>query len=157
MSREGHGPTLFAGLSKREPAASWSNSTLTFAVYRNGEPIGRHTLAFQHSGPDLTVSTAIDFAVKVLGFTAYRYSHRGQEIWKGDTFQSAAIQTDDNGTKYTVRAQRIDNGINVQRTSGREVMPGGTLSTSHWNVRQMSTPRAACRRMSRSRRSAARR
>ena len=50
--------------------------TLSFAVYRNGEPIGRHTLAFQHNGRDLTVSTTIDFAVKVLGITAYRYTHR---------------------------------------------------------------------------------
>ena len=38
------------------------------------------------------------------------------EVWKGDTFQSAATQTDDNGTKRTVRAQRTDNGIDVQRT-----------------------------------------
>jgi hypothetical protein len=111
--------------------------TLSFAVYRNGEQIGRHTLAFQHSGADLTVSTTIDFAVKVLGVTAYRYSHRGQEIWNGDAFQSASTQTDDNGTKYTVRAQRTASGIDVQRSSGHEVMPAGTLPTSHWNVRQI--------------------
>src|SRR4029453_2405158 len=104
--------------------------TLTFAVYRNGEPIGRH-------GSDLTGSTPIDFAVKVMGFTAYRYTHRGQEVWNGDAFQSASTQTDDNGTKYTVRAQRTADGIDVQRTSGREVMPAGTLPTSHWNVRQI--------------------
>ena len=132
---------LFLAMTGATTAASAQDQlygpTLTFAVYRNGEPIGRHTLAFQHSGVDLTVSTTIDFAVKVLGITAYRYSHRGQEVWKGDTFQSAATQTDDNGTKYTVRAQRIDNGIDVQRTSGREVMPAGTLPTSHWNVRQI--------------------
>jgi hypothetical protein len=36
-----------------------------------------------------------------------------------------------------VRAQRIDNGIHVQRMSGREVMPASTLPTSHWNVRQI--------------------
>lgn len=111
--------------------------TLTFAVYRNGEPIGRHTLAFQHKGADLTVSTAIDFAVKILGVTAYRYTHRGQEVWNGDAFQWASTQTDDNGTKYTVRAQRTANGIDVQRPSGHEVMPAGTLPTTHWNVRQI--------------------
>ena len=36
-----------------------------------------------------------------------------------------------------MRAQRIDNGIHVQRMSGREVMPASTLPTSHWNVRQI--------------------
>jgi hypothetical protein len=111
--------------------------TLSFAVYRNGQPIGRHELAFQHNGHDLTVSTSVDFAVKMLGFTAYRYSHRAQELWSGATFQSVATQTDDNGTKYAVRAQRTAEGIDVQRPSGREVMPPGLLPTSHWNVRQV--------------------
>ena len=111
--------------------------SLAFAVYRNGEPIGRHTLAFQHSGQNLTVSTTIDFAVKILGVTAYRFTHRGREGWDGNAFQSASTQTDENGTRFTVRAQRTANGIDVQRTSGHEVMPAGTLPTSHWNVSQI--------------------
>jgi Family of unknown function (DUF6134) len=112
--------------------------TLAFAVYRNGEPIGRHELAFQHSGRDLTVSTTVDFTLKMLGFIAYRYTHRAQEIWNGDAFQSVATQTDDNGKKYAVRAQRTAEGIDVQRMSGHEVLPRGLLPTSHWNVRQIS-------------------
>ena len=112
--------------------------TLSFAVYRNGEQIGKHTLTFQQNGSNLTVSTAVDLAVKMLGFTAYRYSHRAQETWAGDTFQSASTQTDDNGTKYTVQAKRTPAGIDVQRSSGHEVMPTGVLPSSHWNVRQIS-------------------
>ena len=111
--------------------------SLSFAVYRNGEPIGRHTLTFQQSGSNLTVSTSVDFAVKLLGFTAYRYMHRAQEVWAGEAFQSVATQTDDNGTKYTVRAQRTPAGIDVQRTGGHEIMPAGVLPSSHWNVRQI--------------------
>lgn len=111
--------------------------TLTFAVYRNGEPIGQHALAFQHSGPNVTVSTTIDFAVKILGVTVYRYSHRGREMWCDDAFQFASTRTDDNGTKYAVHAQRTANGIDVQRTSGREVMPADMLPTTHWNIRQI--------------------
>ena len=111
--------------------------TLSFAVHRNGEAIGRHTLTFRHNGPDLTVSTSIDLAVKVMGFTAYRYTHRAQEAWNGDAFQSVAAQTDDNGTQHAVRARRTAAGIDVQRTSGRELMPAGILPSSHWNVRQL--------------------
>jgi hypothetical protein len=56
--------------------------------------------------------------------------------------------------QYTVRAQRTADGIDVQRPSGREVMPADTLPTSHWNVRQigqttLSTRRTARRRASR--------
>ena len=122
----GHAQDLPYGLSQ------------SFAVYRNGELIGRHNLAFQRNGRDLTVSAAVDFLVKMLGFTAYRYSHRAQEVWNGDAFQSIATQTDDNGTKYVVRAQRTADGIDVQRTSDREILPPSLLPTSHWNIRQIS-------------------
>jgi hypothetical protein len=110
----------------------------SFAVYRNGELIGRHNLAFQHNGRELTVSASVDFLVKMLGFTAYRYRHRAHEVWSGDAFQSIATQTDDNGTRYVVRAQRTADGIEVQHNSGREIMPASLLPTSHWNVRQIS-------------------
>ena len=111
--------------------------TQSFAVFRNGEQIGRHTLTFQHSGQNVTVATNIDFAVKLLGITAYRYSHRAQEMWAGDTFQYIATQTDDNGKKFTVRAQRTPNGIAVERTGGQQVLPSDVLPSSHWNIRQV--------------------
>ena len=109
----------------------------SFAVFRNGEQIGRHSLTFQHSGQNVTVATNVDFAVKLLGITAYRYSHRGQEMWTGDTFQYVATQTDDNGKKFTVRAQRTPNGIAVERTGGQEVLPPTVLPSTHWNIRQV--------------------
>ena len=46
-------------------------STHSFAVYRNGQQIGTHTLAFQHSGDQRAVATSIDFSVKALGMTVY--------------------------------------------------------------------------------------
>ena len=77
----------------------------------------RTLVAFRRDGVDLTVSATIDFAVKVLGFAACARRPRpgNQErrcLLVGPT------QTDDNGTKYTVRAQRTANGVDVQRTSG---------------------------------------
>ena len=79
---------LIAGAATASAAQDlpYGNSQ-SFAVFRNGEQIGRHTLTFQHSGATISVATSIDFAVKLLGFTAYRYSHRAQEMWNGDTFQ----------------------------------------------------------------------
>lgn len=112
-------------------------STQSFAVYRNGEQIGRHTLNFQHSGATISVATNIDFAVKLLGITAYRYSHRAQEMWNGDTFQYVATQTDDNGKRFSVKAQRTPTGITVERTGGKQVLPPDVLPSTHWNIRQV--------------------
>lgn len=109
----------------------------SFAVFRNGEQIGRHTLSFQHNGPNVTVATNIDFAVKLLGITAYRYSHRAQEMWAGDTFQYVATQTDDNGKKFSVKAQRTPSGISVERTGGQQMLPPDVLPSTHWNIRQV--------------------
>ena len=126
-----------------------------FAAFRNGERIGTHTLNFQQSGDKRTVTTSIDFAVKALGVTMYRYNHRGQEIWNGNTFESIATQTDDNGTKYTLKAKHDPNGVSVVREGGgapkmasndmgfqqagpkQVTMPASTLPTTHWNLNQV--------------------
>ncbi|CAN5860368.1 hypothetical protein BH11PSE3_BH11PSE3_05690 [soil metagenome] len=110
---------------------------LTFEVYRNGEPIGKHTVTFQRNGPDLSVSTVVDFSVKMMGFTAYRYSHRAQEVWKGGAFQSLAAQTDDNGKTYAVQAQRKPSGIEVERNAQRDTLGPGVMPSSHWNFAQI--------------------
>ncbi len=112
-------------------------STQSFAVFRNGDQIGRHTLTFQHNGPTVSVATNIDFAVKLLGITAYRYSHRAQEMWRGDTFQYVATQTDDNGKKFSVKAQRTPTGIAVERGGSQQMLPPDVLPSTHWNIRQV--------------------
>jgi hypothetical protein len=131
--------------------------SVSFAVFRNGQEIGRHTLVFQQTGSQVAVSCAIDFAVKVLGFTAYRYSHRSYEVWQGNTFMSLTAQTDDNGKKYTVDLQRGPTGLQVERSAQagdaiqaasayegfhhppivRETVPAHILPTTHWNARQV--------------------
>lgn len=116
-------------------------SALSFAAVRNGQTIGRHDLAFQRDGGRLTVSTSIDLAVKIMGFTAYRYSHRAQEVWTGDVFQSLAAETDDNGKKFSVRIGRgvshLDVERNVRAETLRASLPLQLLPSSHWNVRQV--------------------
>ena len=86
-----------------------------FAAFRNGERIGTHTLTFQQSGDKQIVTTSIDLAVKALGLTMYRYMHRGQEVWSGNTFESISTKTDDNGTRYGLKAKQEAGGISVVR------------------------------------------
>jgi len=131
-------------------------STHSFAVYRNGQQIGTHTLAFQHSGDQRAVATSIDFSVKALGMTVYRYAHRGNEVWKGATLQSIDTKTDDNGKQFTMRAQHDGKGLTVERKGAdtafgtavndqglkqnetvRETLPAGVLPSTHWNLNQV--------------------
>ena len=128
----------------------------SFAAFRNGQDIGRHTISFQRNGSEVTVSTSVDFAVKVLGLTAYRYTHRAREVWNGDTFMALSAQTDDNGKKYKVDIKRDPSGLRVERFAQpevvkasaadegfqhramvRETVPGQVLPTTYWNFRQL--------------------
>lgn len=130
--------------------------SLRFAVYRNGEPIGSHVLSFRHEGNKRVVATAIDFSVKVLGVTAYRYTHRGNEVWTGGTLQSLDARTDDNGKQYTVSARRQGGPLVVVRESSdavvktmfndqglqkpepiRETLPASVMPSTHWNINQV--------------------
>jgi hypothetical protein len=125
--------------------------SVVFSAFRNGQPIGTHALAFQQQGGQLIVSTSIDFAVRVLGITAYRYSHRSREIWNGDDLQSITTLTEDDGKHYAVRARQEGTGLVVEReTPGavvndqglqrggpiRETLPSGILPSTHWNMKQ---------------------
>ena len=131
-------------------------SSLSFAAVRNGQTIGHHILTFQKNGTQLKVSTAIDLAVKFMGVTAYRYMHRAEEVWSGDTFQGLSAQTDDNGKKYAIRIQRDGAALTVERNARRDALSPATfdrglqrddavrttlppqlLPSTHWNVRQV--------------------
>jgi hypothetical protein len=58
-------------------------------------------------------------------------------MWSGDTFQYVASQTDDNGKRFTVKAQRTPAGIDVERNGGHEILPATVLPSSHWNIKQV--------------------
>jgi hypothetical protein len=95
----------------------------SFAAYRNGQRIGTHTVEFRRDGDRLAVATSIDLAVKFAGFTAYRYSHRSRELWRGDELLTLESTTNDDGKPYSVKA------------SG-ETLPPGILPSSHWRLQQ---------------------
>ena len=117
---------------------------LTFAAYRNGQPIGIHRLSFDKQGDRLVVTTSIELAVKVVGITAYRYTHRGREIWLGKELVSFDSSTDDDGKPYAVRASRDHGQLRVERTipgaagPARDSLPADLLPSTHWNFHQAS-------------------
>jgi hypothetical protein len=107
---------------------------IAFAVTRNDSPIGTHALDFGRDGGDVRVSIAIDFAVRFLGITAFRYTHRNTEVWRGDRLVSIASTTDNNGTPLSVKARANGRGIEVEGTdSGSYVAPIEAISTSYWH------------------------
>jgi hypothetical protein len=115
---------------------------IKFAAFRNGEQIGSHRLTFERDGDRLVVTTSIDLAVKMIGVTLYRYTHRSREIWIGEELNAFDSQTDDNGDPYTVRARRNALELDVEKKAPgsagptQTVMPADLLPSTHWNAKQ---------------------
>lgn len=136
--------------------AAWSGATAAedlpyggshvFAAFRNGQQIGTHRLSFDKQGDRLVVTASVDLSVKLLGFTAYRYSHRSRETWNGQELQVIDSSTDDDGKHYTLRAQRDAAGLRVERQSPgvtgaiRDVLAPTVLPSTHWNIQQTRQP-----------------
>jgi len=107
---------------------------IVFDVLRNGSPIGTHTLAFRREGDVTQVDVAIDLAVRVLGITVYRYTHRNTERWQGERLVSMTSTTDRNGRPYSVRARRNGTAIEVESSeAGKYAAPADLVTTSYWH------------------------
>jgi hypothetical protein len=147
------GATLAAGTARADGLPY--GPSLTFLARRNGQPIGTHALAFREDAGQQIVTTQINFAVRLLGIVAYRYTHHCQETWSGDQFLSAVSETNDNGDRFAVQAKQNGDTLNVRRrepqsfaktSSGdedlehhwiKESHPGRILPSSHWNIAQI--------------------
>ena len=62
-------------------AAEPATETLRFAIIRNGDQIGTHTIELKRSGQEIAVNIETEVLVKVLFVTAYRFQHAASERW----------------------------------------------------------------------------
>ncbi|HLB97599.1 MAG TPA: DUF6134 family protein, partial [Acetobacteraceae bacterium] len=90
-----------------------SGDSLAFRMLRHGSEIGTHALTFSHDGAMLTVRIVVDALVTFASIPVVRYSHRGVETWRDTTLVGLTGDTDKNGTRNWVRAQRTDEGLVV--------------------------------------------
>lgn len=106
------GGFVAAARADAPPTGEWQ-----FRALLDGRPIGEHRFVVSGQGEARSVVSEADFAVKLLGFTAYRYRHEAHEQWRGDCLTALDSTTDDNGKREQVRET-----------------PGGCLMTfAYWN------------------------
>ena len=114
---------------------------LAFSVLREGSDIGSHVVTFARTGDELTIRIAIDLVVKLGPVPLYRYEHRATEIWNGSSFASIDAQTNDDGKRMTVKAQRLASAVSVGSSNkGNYEAPANALPSTHWNRRMLDGP-----------------
>jgi len=104
-----------------------------FEVFRNGSPIGRHVATVTDLPGETRVQVEIDLAVSFGPITLYRYRHRANEQWRDGKLVFLAAETDDDGTKRSLKAEAEGDRIALRGSEGRQTAPADTMPSSYWN------------------------
>jgi hypothetical protein len=118
-------------------AAVPASGRLAFAVWRKGERIGEHRLAFRRSGDTVSVTTDVAMTVGLGPVTLLRYAYHAEETWAGDRFVSIETRAETNGKKERVSARRTEAGVVI---AGRPTLPAAALPLTHWNPDTVRAP-----------------
>ena len=137
----GAGASLLATGAANASILAPPGNRLAFSVLREGKEIGTHTLIFARNGDVWTIQVAIDLLIKLGPVPLFRYEHRATEIWNGASFASVEAQTNDDGARTTLRAQRGPDAVIVGSSQqGKYDAPANALPSTHWNRRMLDGP-----------------
>jgi hypothetical protein len=110
------------------------DGVLDFAILRNNEEIGRHTLRFETRGQDLNVRiiASIDFR---FGFIPlYQFDHQALETWRGGGLLGMSATTRDNGDDFEIEVQRDGDGLTLTLNGETTPLDGDIVPASLWNI-----------------------
>lgn len=109
----------------------------SFAIFRDGDEIGRHDVRFSATTKGLEVGTVIDIAVKVAFITAFRFEQQAQDLWQDGRLVDSHVITDDNGTKSVTELHARGDDLSVQGGVDDRALrvPLGTMTDiAFWNL-----------------------
>lgn len=124
---------LACGLLSSFPATAEPRAW-NFSVYLDESLIGYQRFDLRDEGADRELTTSARFNVKVLGFSAYRYSHDAVEKWRGGCLTALTARTDDNGERFKVDAAAEGGRLGVSGSRGRFTLDGCVMTFAYWDA-----------------------
>jgi hypothetical protein len=114
-------------------AAQAATETWRYAITRNGDQIGTHSIEIDRSGTETSVSIATNLTVKVLFIVAYHFQHAASEHWVNGHLVAMSSTTDNNGTHHKITIATKPSGLEMD-ADGKPVHVDPTIiPTSLWN------------------------
>jgi hypothetical protein len=124
---------LFALAFGANAAPGASSETLRFAIMRNGDQIGTHTVEINRGPKETSVNMSTDLAVKVMFITAYHLQFTTTEKWVSGKLIALNAESDDNGTKHKVSATLKPNGLEVDADGKTSTVDKNIIPATLWN------------------------
>ena len=106
---------------------------LVFDLYRNNQFIGQHIYLFNRDGQNLIVQNTINFEIKILGITLYKYFSKGQEQYIDGKFHSFSSMTKQNKKEKFVKIYKNEDQFFIEGSSYKGEAPEDFIIGSWWN------------------------
>lgn len=106
---------------------------LEFDLYRNNNFIGKHIYQFTKEGDALTVKSTINFEIKKLGVSLYKYSAEGEEKYIDNKFNSFASNTNQNNKIKFANIFKEKDQFFIKGTSYTGKAPDDFIIGTWWN------------------------
>ena len=133
-SAMGFSPAVQAGPKDIVEPPGPSDTTLNFAVLRNGGQIGASAMRVRRDGPETLAEIVTHVQVKIAFVTVYRFDQTVTEHWTGASLVEMTALTNDNGTVHHVSARRTGDTLTVEADGKASEVDPAAIPASLWNT-----------------------
>ena len=108
-------------------------NSIEFDIYRNGKNIGKHIFSFKKSGTQLSVDSEINFEIKKLGVSLYKYNVKGVEVYENGKLIKFNSKTLQNKKSKFVNLDLNDGDFIIDGSSFKGKVPNDYVLGTWWN------------------------
>jgi hypothetical protein len=101
-------PAAFAG----------SAGEYTFTVLSDGNPVGRHRIAFEYEGDRVEIREMTEIEISFATIPLYTFEHHARQLWRDGRAVRIDATTNDNGEQLEITVRDTDDGY-VRTVNGR--------------------------------------
>ncbi|MGB0694513.1 MAG: DUF6134 family protein [Rhodospirillaceae bacterium] len=129
------------------PGTAAQAQQLDFDIIRGEDHhIGSHRITVSQPFADqIQAQIQTDINVKILGITAYRYTHRAEESWRLDPTDgqwrlvAMRTSTNDDGAPFQVQVDMMPDGLRVVgQEAPEERVPADIQPSSYWSAQTLA-------------------
>ena len=90
-----------------------------FDVFRAGDKVGFHRVAFKADGLRLTVRSSFQLRIDFLFLTAFHFHYQSTAEWRGGILDKLDARVDDDGDQSRIFATRAESTMRIEHAGGR--------------------------------------